>query len=640
MKTEPGIIKFQWALKFLKFYTFIILIIVLTSSCSSFQKAEKYSVLDITDFGIKPGTGENAIYAVQEAIEKAKSIDSEVLIKFPVGRYDFRTDSSHVKTYFESNTTDNNPKNLAFLIEKCQNLIIDGGGSDFVFHGSMQPFSIDNSENITIKNVNIDWDIPLTAQAEVVSATNEIIELKIDTDQFPYVIEDGWLYFINKTWKEPMWKWGTMEFDVATRLVVPQTGDNGCFRAIDNKYSFEEQKHGIIHMLGEFTRVPAVGNYLVLRHSPRDHAGIFVWHSENIHLENINVFHAAGLGCLSQYSRDLDYRNINFIPNPQKNRFLSAHDDGFQISNCAGQVNIIDCEFAGLMDDPINVHGTSVRIIEILNDHKLKCLFVHKQSEGMLWGRPGEEIAFLENESMQTVSTGRLKSFNAINTSEFIIEFEDDVPEGIFVGDALENLSWTPDLHISNCVFGSCRARGLLVTTPGKVVIENNIFESSGSAILIAGDANYWYESGAVNDVVIRNNTFNDPCLSSMYQFCEAIISIYPEIPKLNSETPYHRNIVIENNVFHPFDYPVLFAKSVDNIDFINNKIIRSKRFKAFHKRKYTLSFEACKDVKVSGNIFEGDVLGKNILFENMPENEINAQKEFQLLSGTMTASF
>ena len=133
MKIEHGIIKFQWALKFRKFHAFIMLIIVLTSSCSSFQKAEQYSVLDITDFGIKPGTGENAIFAVQEAIEKAKSIDGEVLIIFPVGRYDFRSDSSHVKTYFESNTTDNNPKNLAFLIENCQNLTIDGGGSDFIF---------------------------------------------------------------------------------------------------------------------------------------------------------------------------------------------------------------------------------------------------------------------------------------------------------------------------------------------------------------------------------------------------------------------------------------------------------------------------------------------------------------------------
>ena len=32
---------------------------------------------------------------------------------------------------------------------------------------------------------------------------------------------------------------------------------------------------------------------------------------------------------------------------------------------------------------------------------------------------------------------------------------------------------------------------------------------------------------------------------------------------------------------------------------------------------------------ELSGNKFEGDVLRKSILLENMPENEIRAQKEF-----------
>jgi hypothetical protein len=34
------------------------------------------------------------------------------------------------------------------------------------------------------------------------------------------------------------------------------------------------------------------------------------------------------------------------------------------------------------------------------------------------------------------------------------------------------------------------------MSTPGEVLIEKNTFESSGSAILIPGDANGWYESG------------------------------------------------------------------------------------------------------------------------------------------------
>ena len=63
------------------------------------------------------------------------------------------------------------------------------------------------------------------------------------------------------------------------------------------------------------------------------------------------------------------------------------------------------------------------------------------------------------------------------------------MPAGLAVGDALENLTWAPEVHISHCTFNSCRARGVLLSTPRKSIIEDSVFRSSGAAILIAGDA-------------------------------------------------------------------------------------------------------------------------------------------------------
>jgi hypothetical protein len=238
---------------------------------------------------------------------------------------------------------------------------------------------------------------------------------------------------------------------------------------------------------------------------------------------------------------------------------------------------------------------------------------MHYQSIGFVWAKPGETVAFIENQSMNTFGTGRVESFTARNATEFEITFKDPLPQSISVGDALENLAWTPDVLIKNNFFGSCRARGVLVTTPGKVVIEKNVFESSGAAILISGDANGWFESGGVKDVLIRNNTFNDPCMTSLFQFCEGIISIYPEIPQLNVDKPFHRNIRIEKNAFNPFDYPVLYAKSTEGLTFSNNTIKRSTRFKPMHQRKFMITLEACKKVKITGNRLNGAVLGKNV---------------------------
>ena len=190
-------------------------------------------------------------------------------------------------------------------------------------------------------------------------------------------------------------------------------------------------------------------------------------------------------------------------------------------------------------------------------------------------------------------------------------------------GDALENLTWSPDVTIRDNAFESNRARGVLVSTPGRVLIERNRFDSSGSAILIAGDANYWYESGAVRDVTIRGNVFGPACLSSPYQFGEGIVSILPEIPRPDPAYPFHRNIRIEGNEFHPADYPVLYAKSVDGLSFSDNRLIRSRVREPVHARKATLTFESCRRIRVEGNRFEGDVLGRNIVLKDTADTEL-----------------
>ncbi len=582
-----------------------------------------YDTIHISDYGIQPDSRQNTVLSIQKALEDASSLRNPVLI-FEPGRYDFWPQHSIEKIYFESNTTDNNPKRCAILIEDMQNLIIDGNDAEFIFHDRMQPFTVDNSSNISIKNLSVDWDIPLTTQAEVMEITDSYIDLKIDITESPYIIEKEKLVFVGEGWKSAVW--GIMELERETRRIAAQTGDRGCCGREWDKAKTEELEPGLVRIYKSFEKQkPDKGNFLILRHNQRDHAGIFLYHSKDITIDAVDVYHTAGLGILSQFTENISLRNVSMIPNPEKNRYFSGHDDGFHFSNCRGQITIENCEFAALMDDPINIHGTSVRIIEKIAPNKLVCRFVHHQTKGLNWSRSGEKIRFIIHETMETAGVGEVINFHSINTQDFEITFSENIPVEIQPGDALENLSWTPDALIRNNRFLSSRARGILISTPGKVIIENNYFESSGSAILIAGDANYWYETGAVTDVIIRNNIFASSCLTSMYQFCEAIISILPEIPQVEkSKTKYHRNIRIEHNEFNPYDYPVLYAKSVEGLAFNGNSLIRSHDFTPFHSRKYTLSLDHCANVQIQGNKVSEDILGKNVLLEGMKENELD----------------
>ena len=591
------------------------------SLCSLFTiSLHAADTIRIADFGLKPDSRINAVPYIQKAIEAAAKNPGATLV-FEKGRYDFWAQHATEREYHETNTYDINPKILAVLLEKINSLTIDGNGAEFVMHGRMQPFTLDHCSNIALKNFSVDWDIPLTAQGEVLARTDSSMDIAIDTQQYPYIIENNQLTFVGEGWKSAIWS--MMQFDPKTHLVLPNTGDNLGW----GKFQASEIKPGIVRIHDPKKKLstifPEPGTLLVLRHSMRDHAGIFVFHSTNTAFENIRLFHTCGLGILSQYSKNLTFKNVHIIPNADKKRVLSGHDDGFHFMGCSGLIKVEHCSWAGLMDDPINIHGTCSRIIEILSPTRIKCKFMHDMSEGMEWGRPNELIGFIEHKTMRTVSSVTMNRFEPINKAEFIIELAQPLPTGIVPGDAVENLTCTPDAEIRNNHFGSCRARGLLISTPGKVVVENNVFESSGSAILIAGDANAWYESGAVKDVLIQNNTFRYPCNSSDYQFCEGVISVFPEIPTPDKRFPYHRNIRIVNNTFELFDYPILYARSVDGLTFSGNRLIRNSTYQPTHHRKDGITLEYCKNVTIENNKTEGDVLGKTIKRVDTEKKEI-----------------
>lgn len=578
------------------------------------------TVISVTDFGATPDSRQNAVEAVQAALAACRAVADPVLV-FSKGRYDFWPHHCAERVYFESNTTDNNPKRCAILIENIEGLILDGQGSTFVFHDRMQPFTVDRSKNITIRNCAIDWDFPLSAEGVVLAVTDTSLDLALDERQYPHVIEKGKLVFVGEGWKSAWW--GAMEFDGTTLRVAPNTGDRGCLgRGWRDGYRAEILSPGYVRLHFAFQRLPAVGNVLVLRHSERDHAGLFFTDSRDVTVQNVNLHHCAGLGVLAQFTENITLKNYNTVPSPAR-RVLSGHDDGAQISNCRGQVVIEGCTFHGLMDDPINVHGTSVRIIGLPEPNRVLCQFMHDQATGMVWGHAGDRVGFIENASMAALGEGEVVAFEAVNRDTFLLILAAPVPSNLEIGDALENFTWSPDLTVRNCHFMSNRARGLLVSTPGTVVIEGNRFESSGAAILIAGDANYWYESGAVRDVTIQNNVFESACMTSMYQFCEGVISIYPEIPEQDPAKPFHRNIRIEDNTFHVFDFPVLYAKSVQGLTFSQNRLIRSHDFEPFHMRKATVTLEACRDVRIEKNVLEGDMLGRNMVLDRTDPGEV-----------------
>ncbi len=558
----------------------------------------------LSDYGILPGN--DVTLPLYELFKKHPS-DTEFI--FENGDYYFSPKEEMRADYRISNSDVAPFRTLGLWMKNMQNCAFRGNGAKLWFSGHMQPVTLDHCRNILFCGFSINWKMPLTAEGVVTDFSEKTVDLYIDPAAFPHRFADDWLEFCigNDEWY-PLERRGQIQFDSNNCCVRAGTGD--CFtpqkiEALDNSlYRF--------HFGCDVDC--AVGNIFVLRHNKRKHAGIFSEKCEDLTFEDVTVHSCGGLGCLAQFCRDLTYRRVHFIPDTSSGRRISGgRDDGMHITCCCGTVTITECAFLGLMDDPINVHGCCVTANEVADEYSLRCKYRHEQARGFLyWAEKGDEIVFIDRRSMSPAGTAKVLSYTLEDMDTFVLRFDRPLAQEIISlaeqGEmlALDNLTHTAAFVCTKNRFGSCRARGILVSTPKPVKISDNYFASSGSAVLVAGDSNYWFESGECHDVEICNNIFTDACLSSMYQFCEGVISVCPIVPDPDIKKPYHKNIYIHNNIFDCADTPVLYAFSCDGLSFAKNRIFKSPATENRPCGGYRIKLRFCSNAEIADNEWIG----------------------------------
>jgi hypothetical protein len=268
------------------------------------------------------------------------------------------------------------------------------------------------------------------------------------------------------------------------------------------------------------------------------------------------------MGMVNQFSENLTFDGVRIMPDPGSGRTTAAWADGIQVSGCKGKVLIKDCEFSGTHDDPINVHGTHLRVVERLPDNQIKVRFMHEQTFGFLAFNPGDEVDFVRQKTLATYGTNRVKDARMISPTDILLTLEKPVTAEFQADDALENVTWTPELEIRGCKVSRIPTRGFLVTTRRPVLIEDNEFNGTHmSAILIEGDASGWYESGCVRDMTIRGNRFvrcNSP-----------VIHVNPRNTEPNPSV--HQNIRILNNEFFLRGKTLVHARSTTGLKVVDN---------------------------------------------------------------------
>lgn len=586
-----------------------VLSLSLVLSCTTLSAQKVY---EISAFGLKANSSKNASPVLQKALAKIKAEYKEgekVILRFPEGRYEFHEKGAAVREYYISNHDQTNPKKVGIALEDMKNLTLDGQGSEFVFHGRMLPVSLLRSENCLLKNFSIDFENPHIAQVKIVENDPQDgivfepapwVDYRIAKDSIFEAYGEGW------TMRH---SWG-IAFDGDTKHLVYNTSDIGC----PTKGASEVAPRRI-HAPGWKDARLVPGTVVAMRGWGRPTPGIFLSHDVNTTIENVKVHYAEGMGLLAQLCENITLEKFGVcLKGDADPRYFTTQADATHFSGCKGKIVSCNGLYEGMMDDAINVHGTYLKVVKRVDDRTLVGRYMHGQSWGFEWGCPGDEVQFIRSNTMELV--GKQNKIISIcpydkeqteGAREFLITFQEPVDQVINEqsGFGIENLTWTPEVLFSGNVIRNNRARGSLFSTPRKTIVENNLFDhTSGAAILLCGDCNGWFETGACRHVIIRKNRFVN-ALTNLFQFTNAVISIYPEIPDLKGQQQYFHGgpeggIVIEDNEFETFDAPILYAKSVDGLVFRNNTIKLNTEYKPFHPNRNRFWLERVTNVTIA----------------------------------------
>lgn len=568
-------------------------------------------VYNVSDYGLHPDSKKNASPVVQKVIARiqAECKDGEaVILRFEEGRYNFHEKGCAEREYYISNHDQTNPKKVGLALEDMKNLTVDGQGAELIFHGRMLPVSLLRSENCTLKNLHIDFENPHISQVKVIEndpqkgivfEPAQWVKYRITKDGFFETFGDGWTMRHN---------YG-IAFEGDTKHLVYNTSDVYC----PIKGVKEIAPRRILAPEWKDQRL-VPGTVMALRGWYRPTPGIFLSHDVNTTIENVQVHYAEGMGLLAQLCENITLDKFGVCLRGENDpRYFTTQADATHFSGCKGKIVSRNGLYEGMMDDAINVHGTYLKVVKRVDDRTLVGRYMHNQAWGFEWGCIGDEVQFVRSNTMELIGeTNRIASIRPYDKEqiagarEFLITFAEPVDAAINEksGFGIENLTWTPEVLFAGNVIRNNRARGTLFSTPKATVVEDNLFDhTSGAAVLLCGDCNGWYETGACRNVIIRKNRFVN-ALTNLFQFTNAVISIYPEIPNLKDQQKYFHGgkdggIVIEDNVFETFDAPILYAKSVDGLVYRRNVIKVNHDYKAFHHNQRRFWLERVTNVSI-----------------------------------------
>lgn len=490
---------------------------------------------------------------------------------------DFVNDPFPSNLHFESKTYRCTGSGILFDLQGAKNKNIFGNNAELIVQPSILGLVMENSKNITVKDLTFDSD-PLSWTQGTITAINSA------TKKFTLTVDDGYPIPTNNygdSGRAHPWGmvWEPTGYTIKNELVfvtssTAVSGNSVNFTVDDRSFSAFND----MNVNDRFT----IDTYGV--------GGTFnrITKSSNITCENIIVYATRALQfVIDKNEGAIHMDGIQVRRKPGTNRLLSGYRDGFHCKdNKVGPI-IENCYIEGICDDAINLHSTyffvtaaaSATQFTIDNTDNFDIgdtLQYYNMNTGVALGKT--QIATISGLSITTTSAvnGVVAGTPKTNSTTSVI-----------------NLSKSNSgFIIRNNNFAGQRRYAMLIRSQNGL-IENNIGVKTGGGIILTNEIRSFFEGPVPSDIIIKNNSFTDIRGWPIWLDSKSYGGTSNGLLK---------NIVLENNTFGPSrdGKPAAIFTDVENLELSGNDFINDIAYGA-------IAFENCREVSfLCDNTYNG----------------------------------
>lgn len=516
----------------------------------------------------------------------AAAKNNEKFFNIPKGVYRFRdTEIPNQPTHIQ--------------LRNAKNLTIEGNNSLFIFERQASCLKLSRCDNLTIKNLQFDFDpLPYT-QGTVVALDdkNRTIEYKPDPG-FPFpelMIEQkvSWRKSTKTTKRLLLW-------DRKTGLIKPnQMG-----------MDIPQSKNAITKLPNGNYRVKvwvwwgrslkeaqfAVGDAITMW--SRAGRGIRAELCDKVVFDNVDIYSAGFVSYVGYLGKGpIIIRNCDLKVRPGTTRLMSGNADGYNIRGTLYGAVIENCTAEAIGDDCINLQGVYYKVFEKISPTEL-IVAKTPEHDGLnavwhfisgnpwkdkeqpqlknqkSWAYQGKARVLSKEPIIYTIPKDR-KMHKWAAASRYTpgkkypalkVKLDAPVPADSNTIFWSEN-SILKGSVIRNNVFHNNLARGIRLQTIGCTVENNKISYTTGASMTLAGQPGFWGESTNCQDIIIRNNIFKD---SGQFGGNAAVVMVVEGNPEVAEPI---KNIIFENNkIINPRGSGIELA-GCENVKIINNVI-------------------------------------------------------------------